>query len=986
MVFKKIEVFGFKSFADKLEVDFSGGVTCIVGPNGCGKSNVSDAVRWVLGEQSSKVLRGTSMQDVIFKGTEKRSQLGYCEVSLHFDNAQKTFPVDFGEVVISRKLYRSGESEYFINRQPARLKDITGILHDSGIDRDGLTIISQGQVGEIINAKPENRRGIFEEAVGIAKFKSRKVEAERKLERTAADLQRVNDVINEIGRGLGPLLRQAEAAEKYIALRDRLKLLEVNAYIRQYDGAAENKERLQTELNRVSEELQSKQTQMSEAMESGSAGLDEIEQIDKRQQTAQEMVLQLSLGLERHSGEKKLVQEKLELLGEQDVSVKTEIAVLQSQLEDERAKQERGKLRLEELKNKQESLNEQLLEASEVLSEKSGVETTLSALRIEKAQAEARKKTIENLIESGEGYKFSVRKIIEAKSKDNQIEKEVVGVLAQLLVVPQELEAAIEVALGAAAQNIVTHDEDGAKRMVDFLRRNNWGRATFLPITSTRARVFSMEEDKALSDSCVIGVASELVDFPEEIARVVNALLGRVVIVDTLDNAIALAKRTKNAFKIVTPDGDVIETRGSITGGSKNALNNNLWHTNSLAAVEEQIADIDEKIAELTEDGSAETARDTVTSLKVKIAGTEGDLYATETMLAGMVNTLLLMEKNIEEKSSALGAINKNMKMAKDLEADADEEKLYYEAVRRLEMAKEELDGFEGRKQKLRERITECDRLRTELSNEIADLTQHYYKTESDRARIDVDIEQMQQRIDEEYGLNYSSCFEFKTEEFDMEAALPEIAGLKRSITRLGPVNLDAVEDCKESKARFDNYSEQVADLTSAKADLEKLIGELSAEMEGRFKRDFEIINHNFGIVFKELFGGGNARLVLTDPGDCLGSGIDIVAEPPGKKLQNITLLSGGEKALTAIAILFAILKLRPMPFCLLDEIEAALDEANVARFASYLQKFSATTQFIVITHRKPTMELADNLYGVTMEEKGVSKLVSVKLEGWQTA
>ena len=980
MVFKKIEVYGFKSFADKLEVDFSGGVTCIVGPNGCGKSNVSDAVRWVLGEQSSRALRGTNMQDVIFKGTERRNQLGYCEVSLFFDNANQLFPVDFSEVVISRKLYRSGESEYFINKKNARLKDINNLLHDSGIDRDGLTIISQGQVGEIINSKPETRRGIFEEAAGIAKFKARKVEAERKLEAVQLDLTRVTDVITEIERNLGPLLRQAAAAEKYVTLRERLKTLEINAYITQYDSAAEVKALLNNELLEIHNQLEQMQFDISQAATDSTAAMDTLAAIDKHAETMREQVLQLSLGLERHKGDAKLVQEKLEILGQQEGDIRTELNLLTRQLDEERTRQAEAKHELMQLYERHEDLSHQLAAANQDCVSTAERDNAVSALNLEKERLLTKKRTIESLVESGEGFRFSVRKILEAKYKRSDVGNRVIGAVAQEIEVPKELESAIEVALGAAAQNIITHDEAGAKAMIDLLKRENFGRATFLPLTSAKVRTFTAEERREMGE--VIGVASELVGYDVNIEPVIQSLLGRVVVVDGLDNAISLAKRSRYSYKIVTLDGDVIETRGSITGGSKNAQSNNFWHTNQLSAIDAEIKTIEDKIyRETNGEKTAHDAREELTAAKIESAKLDSSISATEARLNSLANTTLLLEKSVADKQNALKALNKNLDLARDMEASEDEQRLYGEAVAKLETAKAELATLDDKKEGLRARITELETQRGTLATQIAEGQHKYYKSEVALAKVDIDIEQMQQRVAEEYCLNYAGCYEFKCENFELEPALAEIADLKRAIARLGHVNLDAIEQSRESKQRYDNYSEQVADLTAAKTDLEKVISDLSAEMETKFKEDFKKINHNFGVVFRELFNGGSARLVLTDEGDWLNSGIDIIAEPPGKKLQNISLLSGGEKALTAIAILFAILKLKPMPFCLLDEIEAALDDSNVARFAQYLQKFAQTTQFIVITHRKPTMELADNLYGVTMEEKGVSKLVSVKLE-----
>lgn len=1028
MVFKKIEIYGFKSFADKLEVDFSGGITCIVGPNGCGKSNVADAIRWVLGEQSSKALRGTNMQDVIFKGTEKRGSLSYCEVALFFDNTNKTFPVDFTEVVLSRKLYRSGESEYFINRQSARLKDITNLLHDSGIDRDGLTIISQGQVAEIINSKPENRRDIFEEAAGIAKFKARKVEAERRLERTQENIARVGDVVAEIERSLGPLMKQAAAAEKYVAFRDRLKHLEINAYVYQYDNAAAQKMELQVKLDDLSSELGSHQANLQDVVEQSNAALDEIASLDKKAENIREQVLGLSLSLERASGEKKLVQEKINILSAQDADIKDELGALTEQFEQEKENLQLNKILQTQLTDKRAELAKELERAHDEYtasvgrlskaehenydrqndSRNSELEGKINAANIERARLEAQQKTIQNLIDSGEGYKFSVRKLLEVAQSNKEVARNIVGVISRLITVPEKYESAIEVALGAAAQNIVTIDEDAAEELIDLLSREKWGRATFLPITSVTLKGKEKMHDGAIAGRRgVLGLASNLIKYKKEIAPVIESLLGRVVVTENLGIAITLAQSTRYAFKIVTLDGDVIETRGSITGGSKNALNNNLWHTNSLAQIEKQLVELDKHITTLADEFNKKTADLTaerendrseisqlknastaagerLTDLKVRFASLDAETVNCSQKIAALVNSTLLVEKAISDKRATLNAVNKNIEETRGDNISEREERAYREKVEQLGKAKTELSLTDTKKEQIREQISMFETKRTEISGLSSAAQEQYYRHEVALSKIDTELENMQERIYEEYNLNYSSCFMFREENFDLKAALPEIADLKKQINKLGPVNINAIEDSKDCRTRYDEYTDQITDLAAAKTDLEKVIKELSTEMETKFKADFNKINHNFQVVFRELFNGGQAKLVLTDPNDYLNSGIDIIAEPPGKKLQNITLLSGGEKALTAIAILFAILKLRPMPFCLLDEIEAALDDSNVGRFAQYLQKFSQTTQFIVITHRKPTMELADNLYGVTMEEKGVSKLVSVKLANWE--
>ena len=849
---------GFKSFADKIEIDFGSGITGIVGPNGCGKSNVSDAIKWVLGEQSYKAVRGGSMQDVIFKGTANRKMQSYAEVALSFDNRSRVFDIDESEVTISRKLYRDGESEYALNGQPTRLKDINNLLHDSGIDRDGLTIISQGQVANLVAAKPEDRRGIFEEAAGIAKFRARKDEAERKLDRTSQELVRVSDVLAEIERNLGPLMKQAEKAQKYLQLKEEVKNLEINLFIYKYDQVAEEKAKAQADADALDKELKQLQSQL-EMMDRASAnGMQELSALDKKVADLRDQILALSLDNQRQSGEQLLYQATADSLHQAELQ------------------------------------REQLL---------------------------SKKQMIANIIDSGEGFKYSVKKLIEERNRNNEVARAIVGVVSQALTVPSELETAIEMALGAAAQNVITHDEEDAKMLVHLLASKNLGRATFLPISAVKARDIKPDERAILRGmgKRVLGVASELVDYQPEIAGVVSNLLGRVIVCDNLDSAIALSRQARYAFKVVTLDGDIIEPRGSITGGSKNAVTNTIWHTNNLKQIESSLVEVDKNIAALREKLS-----------QLKVDTKDNHVSEAQTKLEQLKDELA---KTIAERDN-----------------------LHYATG----------TSVSGRK---------------ELSEHINELQVKYYYATNLLTRMDAEIENLSQRITEEYNLNYSACYEQRDPNFDLVAAEPRIGELRRALQHLGNVNLDAIEQVKTDSERYENYKAQSDDLFAAKQDLEKVMRDLSQQMEKNFKTAFEQINKNFGTVFSELFGGGTAKLVLTDAENFLECGIDIIAEPPGKKLSsNLSLLSGGEKALTAIAILFAILKYKSMPFCLLDEIEAALDDANVTRFASYLHHFSGETQFIVITHRKPTMELADRLYGITMEEKGVSKIVSVKL------
>ena len=968
-MFKKIELFGFKSFADKLVIDFSSRVTCIVGPNGCGKSNISDAIRWVLGEQSSKALRGSNMQDVIFKGTDTRRQLSYCEVSLYFDNKTKIFPVEYSEVVLGRRLYRSGESEYYINKQACRLKDITTLLHDSGIDRDGLTIICQGQVTDVVNSKPEARREIFYDVAGIKKFKIRKEEAERKLVRVDGELLRVNDVITEIHRSLGPLQKQAENAKKYLELKERQKSLEINLFIHSYDNAASVKAELKREIKQVSTELASKQTQIENYTLNAAKALEELGGLDKRAEYIREQILSLSLGLERHKGEGKLVAERLGLLDAKNKEVEAEVNSINLRLDFEKQNLDKARELLASLERDREKVRQELVKSSALYEKAVSRNKTLEELKARRERLLAKK-------ESG-NMNFVVKRLLDARATDPMVKRNIIGVVGQELQVPQNLKLAIETALGGAAGNIITETEAHAKELIDYLKRGNIGRATFLPLTSARVRLLSYQDRMVLDEQYIVGIASELVTYDPKISNAVASLLGRIVVVEGLENAIDLSRKTQFSFKIVTLEGDVIEPRGSITGGGKSLQ------------LEKELQSVLSEIKAIEEEGSLGEAHEKLTGLRIRDVALQSEIASVEKLVVGGQENLDLMTKSYEEKQTVLLGIEKEVELTKRLGAGEEEVKTYQDAVARLEKARSEAETFEAKKEELRDFIIKAEEAKTIAIDDARALHEKYYKTQAQLERADDEISTMQERIWEEYGLNYSACYQFKVEEFFVDSARIEISALRKEISKLGHVNVDAIEQSRESSERYESYTTQVNDLLIAKADLQKVIDDLSGEMNERFLTTFNRVNENFGTVFKELFGGGRAKLVLTDEVDFLNSGVEIIAEPPGKKLANLSLLSGGEKSLTAIALLFAILRLKPMPFVLLDEIEAALDEANVIRFTNYLkllQSAQTQTQFIIITHKKQTMEMGDHLYGVTMEEKGVSKLVSVKLKEWASA
>ncbi len=1182
MNFKQIEMVGFKSFADPIKITFNNGITAIVGPNGCGKSNVADAIRWVLGEQSSKMLRGTSMQDVIFKGTEKRKSMSFCEVSLLFDNSNKIFKSDYEEICITRKLYRSGESEYLLNHTNCRLKDITELLHDSGIGKSGYSIIGQGKVEEIINSKPIDRRAIFEEAAGIAGFKAKKVDAERKLERTRDNLVRITDIVSEIDRQLKPLKHQAEVAKKYLELKEKLKVLEVNAYIYQYDYAAANKAEIEEKINAIVEEMNLRQGKLDQVILDYNNTFEKVNSIDADISGLRDIILNITVQLEKQAGQTNLINEKIqtreqelkrlneELLKlteneqgfSQELNSKTSELNLKknkltelnkvmeqvsvyyekinselSQSENEAQETQRklfetlsklGDVKAqisalnaekttysEQLKNlevnartvknkliesrvnvadckkiieklnlqKEElnlSINEHLAEQNKLDSEFKQSETNLNNINSNILSLEHRKKMLEDMQREYEGYNGSVKRLLTDAEKNANLKNKIVGVLASLIKVPQNFQSAIEMALGSAVQNVVTFSDDGAKELINYLKQREYGRVTFLPINTIKERYFDNSFRKLLTSPGIFGVASELISYNKNIANIISNLLGATVVVDNINTAVNLAKQSRYSFRIVTLDGDVINPQGSITGGSKKAQVANLLSretdielstkailklqtekeellkqisnlSNKLAAVNEVIKQKSNSLRDVEISFAAETERyekynsiclsleqesnslssevaktnqiiDGISNEISKISNTENlnenptttleqnnsqftemrskrDDYANQITnlkveIASISSEILSLESDIErikfalsnavsmreELNSALTENKNNLANLRGMAEQSGAESTVGVDTEKLNQTKIEVENLTNQKSTLQSTLRSLEEERMALGVEVNKLQDRKHQQEINLSKIDTDIETLQERVWTEYELTYNTAQDYKVADFDVKQGLQDINKLRREINGLGNVNVNAIEDSKLLEERHGNLYVQAQDLIKAEEDLKQIIKDLSDEMTARFDEAFNQINSNFGVVFKELFGGGSAKLQLVQSEDMLEAGVDIVAEPPGKKLSNITLLSGGEKSLTAIAILFAILRLRPMPFCLLDEIEAALDEANVARFAKYLQRYSEETQFIVITHKKPTMEHADALFGVTMEEKGVSKVVSVKL------
>ena len=1184
MYFKKIEMIGFKSFADRTVIEFNGGFTAIVGPNGCGKSNVSDAIRWVLGEQSAKSLRGDNMQDVIFKGTEKRKSLSYCEVTLTFDNSDRFFNIAYDELAITRKLYRSGESEYLINKNTCRLKDITELLFDSGIGKSGYSVIGQGKVSEIVDEKPEERRAMFEEAAGVAKFKSRKDEAERKLERTRENLVRIDDIIAEIDRQMGPLRKQAEDAKKYLEYKGQLKDLEVNAYVYQFENSNVVKGQIKQRIQALEEELAARQNEIESIGKEYDAEMEKLSDYDKQIAKLNDELLRLSLEIEKQEGDTKVARERINYTAKENDRINLDItnanividacnAQEKSKTEEKQALQDRlnvlnetyegmsekhlkiiDEMSLSETEagESQQKIIETLGSLSDVKSSVSRLETEKDLLiqnrgtleknlqdlaeklsvaqkaydecfanissekeEYEKIKAESedvagrifvsskdietlqnekanigtqiqvyenRRKLLSEMQAEYEGYAYSVRKILKEREKNAAINNKMVGVLASLIKVPAEFETAIEVALGNAVQNIVTYNESGAKDLIAYLKENQFGRATFLPITSMKRH--DLDEKLVAGKKGVFGVASKLISYDKKIDNVISNLLGGTVVVDKLATAVDLAQNNRFSFKIVTLDGDVVSTQGSLTGGSKKnevtnlisrereietladeierleqknyeyknkidylmvdlnasksaerklsaqrsemeiklatdqekleSLTNNLDSlkdekkvcemeltsvTNKLKLIEQELSkvsvmqsalsgnkkDADQLIKERQERyNQIRVERDqlvaNMTAVKVDIASCEAKIKAIDDELNRIVLERDKQNSNIAALSSHLEENEKFIANAEEMIRQKIENAKPSEAKNRLQKIRVDRENLENGKVDISANIKKLDENKTKAMEAVSVVNDKKFREESNLTKVDTELENMQERIYEEYSLTYNGCLEFRRPDFEIKEALIEISKLKKDISALGYVNVHAIEDVATLLDRYNDMSTQAEDLKKAEDDLVKIIKDLSNEMLTKFNDEFNKINESFKIVFRELFGGGNARLELTEAEDPLEAGVEIMVQLPGKAANKLSLLSGGEKTLTAIALLFAILRLKPLPFSLLDEIEAALDDANIERFASYLKRLSTTTQFIVITHRKPTMELSDSLYGVTMEEKGVSKIVSVKL------
>ena len=1177
----RLDISGFKSFAKKTELQFGSGITAVIGPNGSGKSNIADAVRWVLGEQSARALRGSKMEDVIFNGTQKRKPQSMCEVTLTFDNADHLLPIDYEEVAVTRRMFRSGESEYVLNGRNCRLKDISELFRDTGIGKDGYSIISQGRVDEILSNKSGDRRTALEEAAGVMRYRVRKEEAERKLENTERNMERIADTLKELGERLEPLKEQSATARIYLKLREELRDLEVNLFLCNSDRIHERMKTLAEQTEALDRDLALNEAQNRTL---GEQSLDleaQVREIDERAGAQQNKVIEMLSGVESHVGESNLLMERREhakkeigrVGGECDGAKRaceelkaqikaneqntTDVEALAQLTENIAAETEAIREMDEAIQTRETAVETQKAAVMEAMnrladakSDLSRFDTMAAALRdrlialdgedadakakVEALSAEAetakkaeqtqtekmnghiaarktaqrerlemesdflamqealrvceqnvgtlssRAHVLREMIRSHEGYQNSVRAVLSAAESDAALGKCIIGPVAELLKVPKKVETAIGMSLGGSLQNIVTTSAEDAKTVIEYARSRDLGRVTLLPLTLLSPNPLSEKERALLNEPGVVGLASELVTCDKRVSAAAEYLLGRTVITETLDAAIALRKKSHNAFHIATLLGDFLSTGGTMTGGSLKKSGFSLLgrereideikkqlkaaekavadkqqeieaqkkqmllkdaqidgflgaaHEDELALVrlreqseiierdlreakeavrelidersdvKESIADIEKRRAAAasveddirqknllsTEDirkeqlsiAEAKNARElrasALTESRIRLTALEKEADAKRAEQQRLCRELALTEQRVGSFEAELKTLTESVAAADTRLSEM--EKSISGEQEELNRAKEEQSKLEAERSRINDLLSQYRHERDGLTEAYRTIDERRHRNEMNRSRMEMELKASADRIWEEYELTYDNAQTLR-HDIAIGATQQRIAGLKGEIKNLGDINVSAIEDYRTVSERYESLSTQYADLEKAKADLYTLIGQLTRTMEQTFIVEFQKIQQNFADTFTELFGGGHAELRLTDKNDVLNCDIDIIAQPPGKKLQLLSLLSGGERALTAIALLFAMLKLKAPAFCVLDEIETSLDEANVSKFANYLKAYSEGTQFIIITHRKGSMEVCDTLYGVAMEEKGISSIVSAR-------
>ena len=1000
MYLKALEIQGFKSFPDKTRLSFEKDITAIVGPNGSGKSNISDAILWVMGEQRTKALRGTKMEDVIFGGTEKRNKLGYAQVSLVIDNSAHIFESDSSEVVLTRRYYRSGESEYFINRESVRLKDIHSLLMDTGLGRDGYSIIGQGRIAEIVSTKNTDRREVFEEAAGISRYRYRKEEAERKLERTEENLTRINDKIEELELQVGPLREQSEVAKRYLVLRDELREREVSVWMTTLDKLHASAENINLEYEQVTRSLENARASLEALYASSGSITERMHQKDVESEQARERLSAEESAQSECESAAAVIRANIESTRAAAVRLEED-----RQRQESRAQELRGQI--EENESRVAAIDSELAKAAESERETLNViegcrlklrnrETILNdlteranRLAVELRSAEGRIAMLEEMEKNFEGFSGAVRSVMREAERGSL--KGIRGPAANLVRAGKEYALAIETALGAAAQHIVVDTQDDGKNAIEFLKRRDAGRATFLPLDAIRGGVM---RDAPVNDPGFVGVAVDLVSFDERYKNIFENLLGRTVVAETMTDAVRMSRAADNRLRIVTMDGQLINPGGSMTGGSSARSSGILSRANELESLRRQR----ESAAEKAKNSAAELERARVNLANVRYSldgaleqqaeqrsarsSLEAEKRTTEMSISQLGALLRAITGEGEERRRAA---EESERRIEQMRAQLEEKEATLGAiVKKIGAIRGEIAEITGRRLELEGRRSRAEKEAQERNSEIIALERQSAKIEQKKLSADLEEKQILDRLWDNYELSHTAATALRRPVESMAKENRAIAALKSEIAALGTPNLGAIEEYKRVSERYEFLSTQRDDVEKAKSELLGIIRDITGEMREVFLTQFHAIDEAFRTTFRELFGGGKASLELEDENDVLSSGIEIHVQPPGKAITTISLLSGGEMAFVAIALYFAILKVRPTPFCVMDEIEAALDEANVDRFADYLRRMADRTQFLVITHRRGTMEASDMLYGVTMQEKGVSSVIELDLESAQ--
>ena len=1000
MYLKALEIQGFKSFADKTRLTFEKDITAIVGPNGSGKSNISDAILWVMGEQRTKALRGSKMEDVIFGGTEKRGALGYAQVSLIIDNSAHIFDSDSSEIMLTRKYYRSGDSEYYINREQVRLKDINNLLMDTGLGRDGYSIIGQGRIAEIVSNKSTDRREVFEEAAGISRFRYRKEEAERKLEKTEENLLRINDKIEELELQVEPLRKQAETARRYLVLRDELRTQEISVWMatleklhaqsetvkQEYEQTAQSLEQARAEL----EALYASSGSISERMRQKDVETDEARKrlTDAQAESAQREAEAAVLRANRESS----MENRQRLL--QDIrQQETRVRELEDSIGQSRERLQSLAAQLKDLAQETQRNDNVLSGCRMKLSSREAMVKDLgekaTQLSVDGRSMDSRIHMLSEMEKDYEGYSKAVKTVMRESQRGNV--RGVHGPVANLIKADEECALAIETALGAAAQNIVIDSQEDGRRAIEMLKRSDSGRATFLPVDTIRGTVM---RDAPTRDPGFVGVAYELVRFDPRYEQIVASLLGRTVVAETLGDAVRMSRNNGNRLRIVTLDGQLINAGGSMTGGSTAKGSGILSRANELEKLRRQRERLleNEKTANARLDKAQkdlaavrydlDMALEEQAQLRSRESSLEAEQRATETSAAQLQQ---LLESLSGDSEARRGAVDAAQRQIDDFSRRIEEkEKEIAQMSQRIKAIQAEIQAISQSKLALEGKRTKAEREAQSRNQDILELERRSARIEQKKLAADMEEKQILDKLWENYELSHSAAEALRQPVENLPKAQKQISDLRRQISALGNPNIGAIEEYDRVNTRYEFLSTQRDDVEKAKGELLGVIKDLTGQMEQLFVERFHEIDQCFRQTFLELFGGGKAALKLEDENNVLDCGIEIKVQPPGKALSTISLLSGGEMAFVAIALYFAILKVRPTPFCVMDEIEAALDEANVTRYAEYMRRMSDKTQFLVITHRRGTMEEADMLYGVTMQEKGVSTVIELDLESAQ--